>query len=289
MRLLITLIFLSFIGANAIAQGDLLVYPKRVMFDGAKRAETLNLSNVGEDTATYTISFVQYRMNENGSFQQISTPDSGQYFSDNNIRFFPRTVTLAPKESQTVKLQLVKSNMLAPGEYRSHIYFRAMAKQNALGEKDVVKDSGISIKIVPIFGISIPAIIRVGDNDASVSLNNSALSLENDTLTVLNTVFNRNGNMSVYGDISVDYISPENVITKVGTAKGMAVYTPTLKRSFKLRLQNNAAVDYSKGKLVISYSDQSPKPIVLAKDEIVLSPDSLKHDKKEVLPLTKNN
>ena len=57
MRLLITLILLSFISADAIAQGDLLIYPKRVLFEGPKRAETLNLSNVGKDTATYKITF----------------------------------------------------------------------------------------------------------------------------------------------------------------------------------------------------------------------------------------
>ena len=67
-------------------------------------------------------------------------PDSGQQFADKYLRFFPRRVTLAPNESQMVKLQMVKTNELQPGEYRSHLYFRAVPKEQPLGESDPKKD-----------------------------------------------------------------------------------------------------------------------------------------------------
>ena len=75
---------------TTFAQGDLLIMPKRVMFEGAKRSEDLNLANIGRDSATYVISIVQIRMKEDGTFERIAVPDSGQNFSDKNIRFFPR-------------------------------------------------------------------------------------------------------------------------------------------------------------------------------------------------------
>src|SRR5512133_2226295 len=107
------------------AQGNLLITPRRVVFEGQKKTQELNLANTGSDTAKYNVSIVQYRMKEDGSFEEITVPDPGQNFADKNIRFFPRTVTLAPNEAQVVKMQLTKSDQLLPGEYRSHVYFRA--------------------------------------------------------------------------------------------------------------------------------------------------------------------
>ncbi|MDQ6609880.1 MAG: hypothetical protein M3Y85_08675, partial [Bacteroidota bacterium] len=70
------LIFSSFSKTNA--QGNLLVTPKRVVFEGSKRSEELNLANTGKDSATYDISFIQIRMKEDGSMENITTPDSTQ-------------------------------------------------------------------------------------------------------------------------------------------------------------------------------------------------------------------
>ncbi len=99
-----------------------MIYPKRVVLDESKRSELLNLANTGNDSATFVISFLQIRMKEDGTFEKITQPDSAQRFADKNLRFFPRSVTLAPKEAQTVKIQIIKTNELMPGEYRSHLY-----------------------------------------------------------------------------------------------------------------------------------------------------------------------
>lgn len=265
--LLIVAIFFSF---HAAAQGNLLLTPKRVVFEDSKRAEILNLVNTGKDTATYAISFVQNKMKEDGSFEKTNQPDSGQQFASQYLRFFPRTVTLAPGEAQTVKVQVTKTNGIPSGEYRSHLYFRALPNSKPLGEKEVIKDSSISVKIVPVFGISIPVIIRVGENNAAVNFSDVAVKIERDAIPALHLVFNRSGNMSVYGDISVDHVSTQGKVTRVGIAKGLAVYTPNTIRRFRLVLDKKAEVNYQSGKLRIVYADQSPKPVTLAEKEILL-------------------
>lgn len=240
------------------AQGNLLITPRRVVFEGQKKTQELNLANTGQDTAKYNVSIVQYRMKEDGSFEEITTPDSGQNFADKNIRFFPRTVTLAPNEAQVVKMQLTKANLLTPGEYRSHVYFRAVPKQTALGTEEVKKDStSIGVKLIPIFGITIPVIIRVGESTTKVNLSDVKLEIINDTIPVLQFAFNRMGNMSVYGDIEVEHISPSTVITKVGTVRGIAVYTPNPIRKFQMELNKKAKIDYHSGNLKITYNSQS--------------------------------
>jgi hypothetical protein len=254
------------------AQGDLLLYPKRIVFEGTKRSQTLNLANSGKDTGRYLVSVVQVKMKEDGGFETISQPEPGQRFADKNFRFFPRNVVLAPGEAQSIKIQLVNTNELEPGEYRSHIYFRAEADKKPLGEKENTTDTGaISVKVVAVFGISIPVIIRVGESTTQVTLTDASLQFSKDSIPSLKINFNRTGNMSVYGDISVDHISPEGKITRIGVAKGMALYTPNTIRHFNLLLDNKTGVDFHTGKLRIAYTAQpDAKSIKMAETELEL-------------------
>jgi hypothetical protein len=254
------------------AQGNLLITPRRVVFEGSKKTQELNLANTGQDTAKYNVSIIQYRMKEDGSFMEITTPDPGQNFADKYIRFFPRTVTLAPNEAQVVKMQLTKTDQLLPGEYRSHVYFRAVPKQTALASEEIKTDSTtIGVKLIPIFGITIPVIIRSGESTMKAGLTDLKLEIINDTIPRLQFVFNRSGNMSVYGDILVDHISPMAVVTHVGTVRGIAVYTPNAVRKFQMDLDSKSKVNYHNGTLKINYISQSDtKPEKFAEAELKL-------------------
>jgi hypothetical protein len=240
--------------ARTIAQGNLMLLPRRVIFEGAKRYEELNLANTGKDTARYVISFMHIRMKDDGGFEEISQPDSGENFADRFIRFFPHSVELGPGESQVIKIQLTKINELAPGEYRSHLYFRAVPDKPLLGEERPSTDTGISIRLIPIFGISIPVIIRVGPSTAQVNLSGLSLQMSEDTIPILNMTFQRTGNMSVYGNISVYYTAVNGKTTPAGTAKGIAVYTPNTARRFRLTLDTQRGIDYHSGRLSVEYA-----------------------------------
>lgn len=258
--------------AELNGQGNLLITPRRVVFEGTKRSMDLNLANTGQDTATYSISLVQIRMKDDGGFETVTDPDPGQRFADKFIRFFPRSVTLGPNEAQVVKVQLTKTNELAAGEYRSHFYFRAVPKQKPLGEEDKVKDTTtISVKLTPIFGITIPVIIRVGESTTKVTLSDLAFQIVNDTIPNLSLAFNRSGNMSVYGDLAVDYISTQGKKIRVGIANGVAVYTPNVIRRFQFNLNILPGVDYRSGTLRVIYSAPSDvKPERYAEAELAL-------------------
>jgi len=236
------------------AQGDLMIYPKRIVFEGPKRSQEINLANSGKDTARYNISVVQIRMNEDGSFEQVTQPDPGQNFADKFFRIFPRTVVLAPNEAQTVKLQLINEGDLQPGEYRSHLYIRAEEEKKPLGETETPADpTSISVKLVAVFGISIPVIIRSGDNNSAVTLTDLALKQARDTVPTVQFSFKRTGNMSVYGDVLIDYISPDGKTIKLGSAKGLAVYTPTTTRHINLPLNPASGIDFHRGSLRVTY------------------------------------
>jgi hypothetical protein len=97
------MLFQVFSPTQMIAQGNLLLMPRRIVFEGAKRYEEINIANTGIDTAQYIVSFMQIRMKEDGGFQEIKQPDSGQHFADRYLRFFPRSVSLSPNEAQVEK------------------------------------------------------------------------------------------------------------------------------------------------------------------------------------------
>jgi hypothetical protein len=250
-------IFIIFLGP-VYSQGDLMIMPKRLVFDGNQRSEQIHLINTGKDSATYKLSFIQYKMNESGSFEQIENPEEGQKFASDFLRYFPRTVTLGPQEAQTVRVQLTKTNLLEPGEYRSHMYFRAVEKQNALkkSDQDSNQNVGLSLNIKTIFGISIPIIIRKGEYSSKVHFSDLILNQEKDAPEIT-MVINREGNISVYGNLNISHISPKGKIEELAFIKGIAVYTPNRKRIFTMPLKKLKSVNLLEGQLKIEYKEES--------------------------------
>lgn len=239
--------------------GDLLITPTRIILEGNKRNENITLINVGSDSATYSISFLQYRMTDEGGFQEITEPDQGQLFADKALRYFPKQVTLAPKESQTVRLQFMKPKEFADGEYRSHLYFRAVPKPKPI--ESIAEDTTtkkLNIQLTAIYGVSIPVIIRAGKLSSTIRLD--SLRIQYDSLTnnspVLRLRMYRNGNQSSYGDFSVSMIVDNNSEV-IGEAKGVAVYTPLPSRSLQIPLILPGEKKLERCKLLVEYKNRS--------------------------------
>jgi len=237
------------------AQGNLLVAPIRVVFEGAKQKEDLNLTNIGQDSAVYLVSFIQYKMKEDGSFLQLENVDSITTRSDKYLRIFPRKVVLPPGESQTIRMQYRKPADLKDGEYRSHLYFRAEKEVSALGMNTTQTDTTkMSVSITPVFGISIPVIIRNGNLDYKMSLSDVALTTVNDTVSNLTFHINRTGDRSSYGNLMAEFVPAVGKSFVVGLANGVGVYTDLSARKFSMLIRNRAEQRLKNGKLVIHYS-----------------------------------
>jgi len=262
--------FILSIETGVFAQGDLLIFPKRIVFEGRNRVEQITLANSGKDSATYNISLVEYRMKDNGEFEGITEPDFEQRFATPFLRFFPRRVDLAPGESQTVKVQVNNTNKMEVGEYRSHLYFRAEKNNKPLGqENEVANSKTISVKLEAVYGISIATIIRKGTSSTAVSISDLKYSNDADSNHFLNYNINRTGNMSTYGDITVNYISRENKMYELGIVRGVAVYTPGIVRKVNMQFHKPKGVNFSGGKIIVFYTINQSKKVV-AEAEIQL-------------------
>ena len=272
LQILIIILFACF-GIETMAQGNLLITPNRVIFEGRKQKEELNLINKGKETTTYSVSFVQRRMNEDGSFEIIQEPDSGQMFADQYVRIYPRKVTLNPGEAQVVMLQCRRSPDMLPGEYRSHLYFRSEKNYAVLGTEEAdVDDKMLSVQVTPIFGMTIPIIIRSGEVDASSTLSDLELLNPNDENPQLSFTLNRTGNISIYGNFVVEYLPVTGKQYQVGGKNGVAVYTNIDKRYVSINLNKSTKMNFNQGKLILRYKsrDDAEKQEVFAEAELEL-------------------
>lgn len=243
-KLRVVLFLLFIISVNdSFGQGNLILLQKRLVFSANDKddMQIVDFGNIGKESAEYEVSLINLRMTTQGGFETITVPDSGQYFADKNIRFFPRRIVIAPSGSQTMKVQLYDAENLAPGEYRSHLYFRARndaggseKETTPVEEKKPATDVSISIRTE--FGIAIPVIIRKGVSTTVVGLTNLNLVQKESTTPQLQFTIERSGNFSSYGHINVTHVSPDGVETPVGGVMGVAVYTPLQARNCLLNL-----------------------------------------------------
>ncbi|PQJ76272.1 fimbrial biogenesis chaperone [Polaribacter glomeratus] len=261
-KYLLFFVFISTVISPTAAQGNLLIYPKRLVFEGRNNIEKLILSNTGKDSAVYNISFIEYRMNETGDLKIISKAEAGLNSASSHVRFFPRKVILGPYESQKIKVQVRNTQSLEDGEYRSHLYFRAEEDEGALRKKSLTKKTTMSVKLKAVFGVSIPCILRKGINTTKVSISDLELiqlpKLEN----VLQFNLKRTGNMSAYGDFIIKYITPNNKVYEVAKMQGVGVYTPGNFRTLKVKLQKPDKLSFNKGAFKIIFTANESKKIL---------------------------
>lgn len=240
-RLLLLIVFLSALGSafTALAVGNLMLYPTRVVFEGRERAAHLDLINNGDRPMTYRLAFVQKRMNETGEFQEIDTPQPGEKFADGLIRYSPRQVTLMPGATQIIRLMVRKPADLEAGEYRSHMLFSQMPENtgsSVLAEANSEKKMGVTL--TPLIAVSIPIIVRHGNLQATVTLTNLELQpAEDEGPPLISLRLERSGDRSVFGDIIVTVTSDDGQVQRIGQANGVAVYTPNLLRRIRLPLE----------------------------------------------------
>lgn len=258
LMLLAIFLFQAITVQHAAAQGNLMLMEKRVVFEGNKRIAIVQYANTGSDTLRYVVSLVNNRMKEDGSMERIESPAPGERFVDDYVRYFPRNIVLGPNESQTMKIQLVNTRAMLPGEYRSHLYFRAVPAADRSAANRETDDEELSVRLNAIFGITIPLIIRVGENNSSVQLVDLALT-EQEGASVLECSMLRSGDYSVYGDITVIHLSPEGKETTVALVRGIAVYTPRTLRRCRINLHDG--VDYTEGRLLVRYTEQNEKRV----------------------------
>lgn len=235
------------------AAGDLLVAPTRVILDGSRGTEVV-LNNIGDEPATYRISLEIKRMTAAGGLDEIAEENAhaAEKAALDMIAFSPRRVTLPPNQPQVIRVGVRVPEGTPPGEYRAHMLFRAVPDAAAAVSPDAAKPAGtgVSIALTPIYGITIPVIVRVGDLGAEAAIGEAWVADTQDG-PAFNFDLTRTGNRSVYGDIEVTRPGAGEPLL---VARGIAVYPEVSARQVSLRVPPELA-EKLKGPVRIRYTE----------------------------------
>lgn len=240
---------MPFVGATpAQAAGDLLIAPTRVVLDGRRGTEVI-LNNIGNEEATYRITLELRRMNDQGRLDDVdaAAANDKEKAALEIIRYAPRRVTLPPNQPQSIRIGLQPTEALPDGEYRAHMLFRAIPKTPAADGSQGATD-GLKIQLIPIYGISIPVIVRKGNLEGTAALTNVRMSRDNEGPT-LEFDMTRKGDKSVFGEI---HVTKPGVAEPISVAKGIAIYPEIGSRNVSLPMPPEVAAKLH-GEIIVSY------------------------------------
>jgi P pilus assembly chaperone PapD len=164
------LVLLAGLVRGAHAQG-VVVAPHAVYLDHRTRSTALILYNPGADPAEVTISsFYGYPVTDSLGHFMLQVPDSVDASMPSAtawIEAFPRRMTIAPLQRQTVRLLARPPQGLADGEYWSRIVIAAKGGSVQVASAD---SNGIQIGLSLEVRTIIPLIYRKGAQQTGVTL-----------------------------------------------------------------------------------------------------------------------
>lgn len=148
---------------KSFAYALIMIHPKYVEFDDSIKLQQMILINPNEEeTVNYRISLKYLKQNNDGSYTPVPVPEG--ITGIDLLRYSPRAVTLSPKKSQTIKLLKRLPESLPNGEYYAYITFTKVVNEKPLVKPQKSKEKGFKVELTAIPSISIPVIIRKGNN-----------------------------------------------------------------------------------------------------------------------------
>jgi P pilus assembly chaperone PapD len=257
------------IGAAPLAAqgaGDLLVAPTRLELEGFRGTEVV-LNNVGTERATYRISLELRRMTPDGQLEEVdpAKASAAETAALDMIAYAPRRVTLEPNQPQSIRVGVRPPEGLPDGEYRVHMLFRAIPEPQPATQNSPAPD-GISIELRPIYGVTIPVIVRAGKLAAEATIAGVRL-INQEGREGLSLDLTRSGNRSLYGDIRV--VKPGSSPVVVG--RGIAIYPEVDRRTVSLPVPPEVTASLA-GPATVQYVERTSEGTgrVLAEAEVVL-------------------
>lgn len=186
------------------AQGDLLIAPTRLVLDGRGGGEVI-LSNIGSREATYRVSLELRRMTSEGELVPVEQAAAtiAEQAALEMVRYAPRRVTLPPDQPQAIRISARPGAELPDGEYRVHMSFAALPQVQAISpSSEALPETGFAINLVPIYGITMPVIIRKGELEVTAGLANPRIEQAPEG-PAFRIDITRSGSASLYGDLLV--------------------------------------------------------------------------------------
>jgi hypothetical protein len=188
------------LGSASLAAQGVMVAPHAVFIDHSQRSGSVLLYNPGTEPVEVSISTIfGYPTTDSGGHIRLYTvdnPDSTVPSALAWIQAFPRRLTVAPRERQTVRLLARPPIGLADGEYWLRLIIAAQAGRvpiTGLSDTTAIQ-VGLTLEVRTIIGVN----YRKGAVTTGVSLANVRAQIVGDSL-VTRAKLERRGNAAFVG------------------------------------------------------------------------------------------
>lgn len=150
-------VFILMLGSSTAFAGksNLMLFPTEVIFGPNDRSMKVTITNTGDATGIFEMTWFDSTMNANGSLQLLEQQPA--WSLQPYIRFSPRRVVLKPGQHQVVKMALRRSNDIPEGEYFSHLKVLTL---NDNADKPAAESTDGVITIKARTAVSVPVIWR---------------------------------------------------------------------------------------------------------------------------------
>lgn len=229
-----------FLLASIPTLANVMVAPKRIVFEGRQRSATVVLLNTSNETRTYHLTWKMMEMGDDGQGRNIETPD-GPYTVPKMVVFSPRKVVIEPNGRQSIRLSLRRPSDLPVAEYRGHLVFSSSPGEEekySLGRPT----KGIALGLKVAVGMSIPVIVRQGDLvPAEVDIEDISFVANKKTgkPQVEFNIVRKSGAASTYGSVRI-FLMKGGKEEQIGYLPNAAFYPEQKHRPFMIPVTERA-------------------------------------------------
>ena len=265
---------------DAGGRANLNISPKRVTLDRNHRSASVYVFNQGNAAATFDISLVDRVMLPDGQIISVAdaqTKPDAKPVADRvksarpYLQVSPRRVTLGPSQGQTIRLRVASApDEAGVAEIRSHLTIATIPSRESGVTAEAASASTapneLRFSISAMFGLSIPALVRLGTADVKAGMENAAVRYaQADTAhdavaprtAVLDLDLVRQGANSLFGVVEVRLQGRPRTEPPIGLARGVGVYTEIDRRTMHIALSRAPAPGEH---LEVTFTDDDTSP-----------------------------
>ncbi len=248
------LAIVSLVPAMAKAGAVLFIHPTLIMFEGTERSATITLTNRGDETGTFEMSWSDMAMTPNGGL--VKYDGNAPWSVQSYVRYSPRRVTLNPLESQVVRIAVRRGLEVPEGEYFSH--FRVLTlnteeiSMQVDGEEEEPDEPNSSAVVIDArSAVAIPIVWRNSSDKVSASI--EAVRVDRDT-NKLSVDVRRHGQLSVRGYLQVVETAADGTLSSLAAPVPLVIYPNLDARTMSIDLNEGVLAANLKQGTEVFYS-----------------------------------
>ena len=249
--ILLLLASMSLVPTLAQAGAVLFIYPTLLIFEGDERSGTITVTNRGDETGTFEMSWTDMTMNADGGL--VKHEGEAPWSLQSYVRYSPRRVTLEPLESQVIRIAVRRGLDIPEGEYYSHFRVLTLNSEDPSANLNDAEeqDTGAVITIAARSAVAIPIVWRNSQATSSASIDSVRIDPDTNQLSV---EVRRHGPLSVRGYLHLVETAADGTRSFLAEPVPLVIYPSLDARTMAIELHDGVFAGNLKRGTEVYYS-----------------------------------